>query len=186
MRKAGGRRYYSLERNPEFAAVVLSLVDLAGLSDIVKVEVGPSNLSIERLHASGELSKIDLMFLDHHKPAYVTDLKLSESLGLIGVGSVIAADNVISPGNPVYISYVRSSVEKKREVASTAREQQANERSNGDAGFSTIESNLYKKRVAAEIFDSSIGNPNLVYTSEMLEGPEPTGEHVSLSFPTSK
>ena len=37
---ANGRelRYYSLERNPEFAAVIMALIHLAGLEDIVKVK----------------------------------------------------------------------------------------------------------------------------------------------------
>lgn len=36
---ANGRnvKYYSLERNPEFAAVIMALADLAGLSDVLKV-----------------------------------------------------------------------------------------------------------------------------------------------------
>lgn len=102
VRQAGGHRYFSLERNPEFAAVIMSLVDLAGLSDTVKVVVGSSADSIKRLHASGTLAQIDLMFLDHYKPAYTTDLKLCEHLKLVIPGSVLAADNVIKPGNPPY------------------------------------------------------------------------------------
>ena len=66
-RKAGGRQYFSLERNPEFAAVTASLVDLAGLSDIVKVLVGTGEASIRRLHKDGSLNHIDLLFLDHYK-----------------------------------------------------------------------------------------------------------------------
>ena len=74
VREAGGQRYFSLERDPVFAAVIMSLVDLAGLSDIVKVIVGSSDESIARLYHSGQLKKIDLMFLDHYKPAYTTYL----------------------------------------------------------------------------------------------------------------
>ena len=37
MRKAGGKRYWSLERDPVFGAVIQSLVSLAGLSDVIKV-----------------------------------------------------------------------------------------------------------------------------------------------------
>jgi catechol O-methyltransferase len=48
VRKAGGERYYSLEMNPEFAAVIMSLVDLAGLSGIVKVIVGSSDALLRR------------------------------------------------------------------------------------------------------------------------------------------
>lgn len=93
LKEAGGKRYYSLEYNPEFGAVISSLVDLAGLSDIVKVEIGASSASLRRLHQDGTLGKIDLMFLDHVKPLYTPDLKLCEELGLVGPGSWLAADN---------------------------------------------------------------------------------------------
>lgn len=93
LREAGGSRYYSLEYNPEFGAVIASLVDLAGLRDVVKVEIGSSAESLRRLHADGTLKKIDFMFLDHAKPLYTADLKLCEELGLVGPGSVLAADN---------------------------------------------------------------------------------------------
>ncbi|MBE7179632.1 MAG: class I SAM-dependent methyltransferase, partial [Terriglobus roseus] len=111
-------RYYSLERNPEFAAVILSLASLAGLNDVVTVSVGSSDDSIRRLNETGGLKHIDLMFLDHYKPAYTTDLKLCEELGLVTPGSVLAADNVIKPGNPPYLEYVRSSVDQKRKALS--------------------------------------------------------------------
>lgn len=93
LREAGGSRYYSLEYNPEFGAVISSLVDLAGLRDVVRVEIGSSADSLRRLHANGTLKKINFMFLDHAKPLYTEDLKLCEELGLIGPGSVLAADN---------------------------------------------------------------------------------------------
>lgn len=93
LREAGGTQYYSLERNPEFGAVISSLVNLAGLSDIVKVEIGGSSASLKRLHRNGTLKRIDLLFLDHWKPSYTTDLKLCEELRLVGPGSVYAADN---------------------------------------------------------------------------------------------
>jgi catechol O-methyltransferase len=117
VRKAGGKRYISLERNPEFAAVVASLVDLAGLSDIVKVVVGSSDVSIKRLHSSGELQRIDLLFLDHYKPAYTTDLKLCEELKLVTPGSVMAADNVIKPGNPPYLD-MSEALSRRRNTSS--------------------------------------------------------------------
>jgi catechol O-methyltransferase len=93
MQENGGRCYYSLERNPEFGAVISSLADLAGLGGMVKVEIGASTDSLRRLHKTGALKKIDLLFLDHWKPAYTTDLKVCEELDLVGPGSVYAADN---------------------------------------------------------------------------------------------
>ena len=171
MRQAGGRRYFSLERNPEFAAVIMSLVDLAGLSDTVKVVVGSSADSIKRLHASGTLTKIDLMFLDHYKPAYTSDLKLCEHLKLVTPGAVLAADNVIKPGNPPYLEYVRSNVlDKQKQYAS-------GEKKNVEtAGFEDKWKDQYKKREGEEKLSTEIkGNPNLIYESKLINSYEPTG-----------
>ena len=171
VRKAGGRAYYSFERNPEFAAVITSLIDLAGLSDIVKVHVGPSDRSIARLHAEGILTHIDVMFLDHYKPAYTPDLKLCEHLQLIRPGSVLAADNVIKPGNPPYLEYVRSSVQQKRE-----RFQGRDGKSYDTVGFSERYKNQYSNRVTDEKPNLKYdGNPNLVYESQQVNSWEPTG-----------
>ncbi|KAL8771435.1 MAG: hypothetical protein Q9209_003103 [Squamulea sp. 1 TL-2023] len=172
VRKAGGKRYFSLERNPEFGAVIASLADLAGLSDIVKVIVGSSADSIKRLHAQGSLEHIDLMFLDHYKPAYTSDLKLCEHLNLVTPGTVLAADNVIKPGNPPYLEYVRSSVEEKRKAASAKQ-------SNGIDVKSAFGRNAdqYKEREGEEKINTEIkGNPNLVYESKLVNSYEPTGE----------
>ena len=175
VRRAGGKRYFSLERNPEFAAIIMSLTDLAGLGDVVKVVVGPSAESIKRLHSDGTLEHIDLMFLDHYKPAYTSDLKLCEHLGLITPGSVLAADNVIKPGNPPYLDYVRSSVVTKRQ------KYEADDTNGTDeAAFMDHTKNQYAKRVGKESLSTGIkGNPNLIYQSEMVHSFEPTGVPVS-------
>ncbi|KAL2794594.1 hypothetical protein BJX66DRAFT_351182 [Aspergillus keveii] len=167
IRRAGGQRYYSLEMNPEFAAVIMSLVDLAGLSDIVKVVVGKSDASIARLYHEGLLQHIDLMFLDHYKPAYATDVKLCEELGLITPGSVLAADNVIYPGNPPYLEYVRKSVEEKRKSAGETRRLES---------LPDRTLNQYKERYGEMRFSQSAGNPDLVYESKLVHSFEPTGE----------
>lgn len=174
VKRAGGKRYFSLERNPEFAAVIASLVDLAGLSDVVKVVVGSSDVSIKRLHSSGTVTHIDLMFLDHYKPAYTTDLKLCEELKLITPGSVLAADNVIKPGNPPYLEYVRSTVEEKRKVV-------RGETINGvDKRFADRTAKQYVKREGeAKLDENRSGNPNLVYESKLINSYEPSGVPVS-------
>ena len=153
----------------------MSLVDLAGLADIVKVVVGSSADSIKRLHASGALQRIDLMFLDHYKPAYATDLKLCEHLKLVGPGTVLAADNVITPGNPPYLEYVRSSVQQKQKQYESGS-------SNGTdtSGFGKWK-DQYKQREGEEKLSTEIkGNPNLTYESKLVKSYEPTGVPVTL------
>ncbi|KAF5984966.1 catechol O-methyltransferase [Fusarium coicis] len=165
VRKSGGTHYFSLERNPEFAAVIISLLDLSGLRDIARVVVGPSDAGLARLHANGTISKIDLMFLDHYKPAYTSDLKLCERLGLVGPGSVLAADNVIKPGNPPYLAYVRSSVAEKR----------ATKGGNEKEEFADRTAKQYLKREGEERINEEEGDPNLVYESKLVHSFEPTG-----------
>lgn len=173
LRKAGGERFYSLERSPEFAAVIGSLVELAGLSDVVKVVVGPSDVSVRRLHANGILETVDLLFLDHIKPAYLPDLKLCEQLRLVRPGTVIAADNVIKPGNPPYLDYVRSSVADKKAAATRVQVREG-----------ALDSRLSEKREGAEQVDVTVvGNPKLRYESRLHNSFEPTGIPVSTSFP---
>lgn len=157
--------------------MIQALVSLAGLSDIVKVEIGSSDASIKRLHDSGALKHIDLMFLDHYKPAYKTDLKLCEELKLVTPGSVLAADNVIKPGNPPYLEYVRSSVEEKREAI-----KKADADAGPDSRFADKTAGQYAKRQGQEQLHLSQGNPNLIYKSELVNSFEPTGVPVSHAF----
>lgn len=174
VRRAGGKRYFSLERNPEFAAVSTMLVDLAGLRDVVRVYVGRSDASLKRLYEEGQLKHIDLMFLDHYKPAYTTDLKLCEHYGLITPGSVMAADNVIFPGNPPYLKYVRSSVEEKRAIAKQGPKGYDFE------GILARSKTQYSKDEEEKPLVDTVGNPNLVYESTLVDGLEPSGEKVQI------
>lgn len=145
---------------------------------MIQVIVGASDASIRRLHSSGQLQQIDLMFLDHYKPAYLPDLKLCEELGLIAEGSVLAADNVIKPGNPPYLEYVRSTVAQKTKAAETSQSQQSN--GNGTAGFGDRTTKQYESREGQENLNQAIrGVPSLVYESRLVESFEPTGEPVS-------
>lgn len=115
LEKGGGGHCYSVEKNPLFAAVASSLVDLAGLRNMVTFVVGTGTVGLQRLYDQGVVTtQIGMLFLDHHKPSYTSDLKLCERHGLIGVGTVLVADNVVFPGNPPYLEWVRATVAEKR------------------------------------------------------------------------
>lgn len=169
VRRNGGSRYFSLELNAEFADIANKLVDLAGLSGFVRILVGRSDVLLHQLFDTGEVKQVELLFIDHHKPAYTLDLKLCEQLGMIVPGvSVIAADNVIYPGNPPYLEYVRASVEKKR-----AEAEKGPVTSYTTEGFSERTSKAFMGDENAPRFEI-LGNPNLVYES-VLRRPE--GHH---------
>ncbi|CAI7630625.1 unnamed protein product [Penicillium glandicola] len=158
LKRAGGRKYLSFEASPKFAAISGSLVELAGLDDTVEIRVGPCRDSLRELRQSYATGVIDLLFIDHAKVEYVNDLKLCEELGLVGLGTTVIADNVISPGAPDYLEYVRSSTSEK-----IARSQQKK--------ISTV---------ADDTKDTSLGDPYLVYETTSIDSFEPTGEPDSL------
>jgi len=115
------------------------------------------------------------MFLDHYKPAYTTDLKLCESLGLIQKSTILAADNVIKPGNPPYLEYVRASVEEKRRKVAEKQ---------GRKDTESFEDRAAKQYGDVEELSMEVkGNPEIVYESRLVNSFEPTGVPVSFLVP---
>ena len=170
VRRSGGKQYISFERDPKFAGVASALVELAGLDDIVTFVVGSSSKNLYGEHAAGRLQAVDMMFFDHYKPAYVRDLKICESLGLISTETVLAADNVITPGNPSYLEYVRSSPEEKgRKFAEHNGSGAAI-----DQRFQQRTINQYNN--VEEDNAVAPGNPGIVYESYLIHSEEPTGD----------
>ncbi|EAW16450.1 O-methyltransferase [Aspergillus fischeri NRRL 181] len=174
LRRNGGKRLISLESNPESAAVANMLVELAGLRDLVSIIVGQSDESLHQLYTTGEVKHIELMFIDHYKAAYITDVKLCEHYGMISPGTVLAADNVLFPGNPQYLEYVRSTVEQKRKAGTQNRRREGYDVS----GLPEVAVTSMIARDTAPKF-SYDGNPNLVYESELHQ---PEGHCVSSSL----
>ncbi|KAE9378207.1 S-adenosyl-L-methionine-dependent methyltransferase [Stipitochalara longipes BDJ] len=106
---------WSLEMNPEFAAIAEKLIEIAGLSDFVTVAVGPAEDTLKKLNEEGKLLDVDMLFLDHAEELYVSDFKVCEGLGLLKKGAVIVADNVVRPGAPEYRELVRGHIGLKSE-----------------------------------------------------------------------
>ena len=105
-------RLYSVEFNAGNAAVARRIWDHAGIGDRVTVVVGTlgdGGRTIERLntdHGFGP-GRLDFLFLDHIKDAYLPDLRRILEQGWLRPGSIVLADNVKVPGAPEYRSYLR-------------------------------------------------------------------------------
>jgi catechol O-methyltransferase len=94
----------SIEISPEAVASSLANVEMAGLSGQVTFIQGSSTDVLAELEGS-----FDLVFLDHWKDLYKTDLELIESRDLIKPGSIVIADNVGKVFDPgTYLEYVRN------------------------------------------------------------------------------
>ncbi|NXF94700.1 TOMT methyltransferase, partial [Eubucco bourcierii] len=100
-----GARLYSVESNPEHAAVAEKVLRLAGI-DEQRVRMGTG--ARRRLRQQHQLLQIDFVFMAHGKSCYLRDLRLLESQRLLAPGATVLADNVLCPGAPRFLRYVRS------------------------------------------------------------------------------
>uniref|UniRef100_A0A3P8QRA8 catechol O-methyltransferase n=1 Tax=Astatotilapia calliptera TaxID=8154 RepID=A0A3P8QRA8_ASTCA len=99
----------TLEFNPDYAKIARQVIAWAGLEDKIQVVEGPSGEWIPKMKEQFGVKTFDLVFLDHWKDRYLPDTKLLEDCGLLRKGTILLADNVICPGTPDYLEYVRNS-----------------------------------------------------------------------------
>ncbi|XP_009862707.1 PREDICTED: catechol O-methyltransferase [Apaloderma vittatum] len=103
-----GARLLTVEFNPEFAAIAKQMIEFAGVQDKVKILEGPSEEIIPQLKKKFEVDTVDFVFLDHWKDRYTPDTILIQECNLLRKGSVFLADNVIVPGAPEFLNYIRN------------------------------------------------------------------------------
>ncbi|XP_076404611.1 catechol O-methyltransferase isoform X3 [Peromyscus maniculatus bairdii] len=104
-----GGRLLTMEMNPDYAAITRQMLSLAGLQDQVTILIGASQDLIPQLKTKYDVDTLDMVFLDHWKDRYLPDTHLLEECGLLRKGTVLLADNVIVPGAPDFLEYVRGS-----------------------------------------------------------------------------
>ena len=105
-------RLYSVEFNAANAEIARRILAHAGVDAKVTVIVGTlgdggetiRTLKREHNFVPGSL---DLVFLDHDKKAYLSDLELIVDAGWLHPGSVVVADNILVPGAPAYRAHMR-------------------------------------------------------------------------------
>jgi catechol O-methyltransferase len=110
-RTATSAKVYSVEFSAANAEVARRIWAHAGVDDRVTCVVGTIGdggktldaLANEHGFAAG---KLDLMFIDHDKRAYLPDLQSVLDRGWLHQGSIVVADNVKFPGAPEYRKYM--------------------------------------------------------------------------------
>lgn len=105
-----GGRLLTMEMNPDYAAITQQMLDFAGVQDKVTILHGASQDLIPQLKKKYDVDTLDMVFLDHWKERYLPDTRLLEECGLLRKGTVLLADNVINPGTPDFLEYVRGSI----------------------------------------------------------------------------
>ncbi|KAG8455939.1 hypothetical protein GDO86_001946 [Hymenochirus boettgeri] len=103
-----GARVFTVEMNSDYAAIAKKIIEFAGLKDKVQILEGSTSDIIPQLKKKFEVNTLDLVFVDHWKDKYKQDTQLLEKCSLLKRGSVVVADNVIVPGAPDFLEYVRT------------------------------------------------------------------------------
>jgi hypothetical protein len=107
-------RLYSIEFNTANAVIARRILAHAGVDDRVTVLVGTLGAGGEtirtlRRECNFTPGSLDLVFLDHDKIAYLSDLELILAERWLHPGSVVVADNILVPGAPAYRAHMRDS-----------------------------------------------------------------------------
>jgi catechol O-methyltransferase len=112
-RAAPKAEIFSIELSPGNAEVAQHIWAHAGVDDRITCVVGTigdGGQTLDALvneHGFGAGS-VDLLFIDHEKSAYVSDLLAVLDRGWLHTGSIAVADNVRVPGAPKYREYMRA------------------------------------------------------------------------------
>jgi catechol O-methyltransferase len=100
--------FITIEADSYSAEIARSIHEYAGVADRIKIINGYTQNVLPHLTKDYNIDSFDLIFIDHYKDVYVRDFKILEQVGLIKSGTMIVADNVINPGAPDYLEYVRN------------------------------------------------------------------------------
>jgi catechol O-methyltransferase len=111
-RAAPTAKVFSVELSAANAQVAQRIWAHAGVSDRITCVVGTIGdggrtldaLANEHGFAAGTL---DLLFIDHDKAAYLTDLQSILDRGWLHRGSIVVADNILIPGSPKYRHFMQ-------------------------------------------------------------------------------
>ncbi|EFJ19678.1 hypothetical protein SELMODRAFT_110441 [Selaginella moellendorffii] len=110
----------SIEMNPQNVQIARKMVEIAGLSDRVRVLEGTLESCLAELKSiirdELQLSAIDLVFIDHNKNVYLKDYLQLKEEGLLKSGSVIVADNMGFPGSPSFWRYLKKNAQELHTV----------------------------------------------------------------------
>ncbi|XP_072046293.1 catechol O-methyltransferase-like [Amphiura filiformis] len=97
----------TVEANPKSAEIAQKIINRAGFGGMVTVVLGYTEDVIPELRRNYNIETLDMVFLDHNKDAYVSDLNRLEKGEFLHNGSVVLADNVGFAPN--FSEYIRNS-----------------------------------------------------------------------------
>lgn len=103
-----GGKVITMEMDPVNATIARNHIELAGLSDVVTVQLGHSDDALQLVLESYGQGSVDMVFMDQRGTAFHEDLQSLEKMGLLADPAVVVADNVLKPGAPYHVWRIAS------------------------------------------------------------------------------
>merc|ERR1719265_2836583 len=94
---AWGGKVISMEMDPVNATVARNHIELAGLSDVVTVQLGHSDDAVQMVLEKYGPGSVDMVFMDQRGTAFHDDMKNLENIGLLTDPCIMIAHNVLKP-----------------------------------------------------------------------------------------
>lgn len=111
-----GGQVVTMEMDPVNATIARNHIQMAGLSDVVTVQLGHSDDAVQMvLEKFGERS-VDMVFMDQRGTAFHDDLQKLEQINLLADDAVVVADNVLKPGAPYHVWRISSMPHYKTDI----------------------------------------------------------------------
>jgi catechol O-methyltransferase len=104
-------RIISIEPDSIRVAIASKVASIARVADKISFAFGTAEDVIPTLRDKFRIDHVGLIFIDHAKTRYVSDLLLFKTHGLLRPGTVVVADNIKNPGAPEYEAYMKASTE---------------------------------------------------------------------------
>ncbi|CAF5131768.1 unnamed protein product [Rotaria sp. Silwood1] len=100
--------FITIEADLQSVEIARIIFEYAGVTNRINIINDYTHNVIPYLSKNFNINSFDFIFIDHFKDDYLRDFKMLENVGLIKSGTMIVADNVIKPGTPDYLEYVRN------------------------------------------------------------------------------
>ncbi|CAF3691128.1 unnamed protein product [Rotaria sp. Silwood1] len=100
--------FITIEADLQSVEIARIIFEYAGVTNRINIINDYTHNVIPYLSKNFNINSFDFIFIDHSKDVYLRDFKMLENVGLIKSGTMIVADNVIKPGTPDYLEYVRN------------------------------------------------------------------------------
>eukprot|EP00746_Dinoflagellata_sp_MGD_P144849 gnl/MRDRNA2_/MRDRNA2_77550_c0_seq1.p1 gnl/MRDRNA2_/MRDRNA2_77550_c0~~gnl/MRDRNA2_/MRDRNA2_77550_c0_seq1.p1 ORF type:complete len:156 (-),score=28.45 gnl/MRDRNA2_/MRDRNA2_77550_c0_seq1:2-469(-) len=101
--KSWDGKVVTIEMDPVIAVLARNIIEFAGFSNFIDVQVGHSDEAVEIVREMHGQQAFQMVFMDQRGTRFHHDLEYAESLGILDNPCVVVADNALKPGAPLYL-----------------------------------------------------------------------------------